>query len=85
MKKKFRCLVCGYVYEGENPPAECPQCHAKSDKFVEIKDEGKLVWACEHHLGDGKVEDAEVMQGLHDHFNGECTEVGMYLAVSYTH
>ena len=82
MKKKFRCLVCGYVYEGENPPAECPQCHAKSDKFVEVKDEGKLVWACEHHLGDGKVEDAEIMQGLHDHFNGECTEVGMYLAMS---
>ena len=81
MIKKFRCLVCGYVYEGENPPAECPQCHAKSEKFVEVKDEG-LVWACEHHLGDGKVEDEEIMQGLHDHFNGECTEVGMYLAMS---
>ena len=53
MHKKFRCLVCGYVYEGENPPAECPQCHAKSDKFVEIK-EDVLNWACEHHLGDGK-------------------------------
>ncbi len=81
MKKKFRCLVCGYVYEGENPPAECPLCHAKSDKFVEVKSEG-LQWACEHKLGDGQVEDAEVMQGLHDHFNGECTEVGMYLAMS---
>ena len=81
MKKKFRCLVCGYVYEGENPPAECPQCHAKSDKFVEVKNEG-LQWACEHHLGDGVVEDAEIMQGLHDHFNGECCEVGMYLAMS---
>ena len=82
MKKKFRCLVCGYVYEGENPPAECPQCHAKSDKFVEVKSEGGLQWACEHHLGDGRVEDEEIMQGLHDHFNGECTEVGMYLAMS---
>ena len=81
MHKKFRCLVCGYVYEGENPPAECPQCHAKSDKFVEIK-EDVLNWACEHHLGDGKVDDTEIMQGLHDHFNGECTEVGMYLAMS---
>ena len=81
MKKKFRCLVCGYVYEGENPPAECPLCHAKSDKFVEVKSEG-LQWACEHKLGDGQVEDAEVMQGLHDHFTGECTEVGMYLAMS---
>ena len=81
MKKKFRCLVCGYVYEGENPPAECPQCHAS--KFVEIKeDEGKPQWACEHHLGDGKVDDPEVLQGLHDHFNGECCEVGMYLAMS---
>ena len=81
MKKKFRCLVCGYVYEGENPPAECPQCHAKSEKFVEVKGEG-LQWACEHKLGDGQVEDEEVMQGLHDHFNGECCEVGMYLAMS---
>ena len=72
MKKKFRCMVCGYVYEGENPPEACPQCRAKSDKFVEVKSEG-LEWACEHHLGDGKVEDAEIMQGLHDHFNGECS------------
>ena len=41
MKKKFRCWVCGYVYEGENPPAECPQCHAPASKFVEIKDEAR--------------------------------------------
>ena len=81
MKKKFRCMVCGYVYEGENPPAECPQCHAKAKAFVEVKEEG-LNWACEHHLGDGRVEDEEIMQGLHDHFNGECSEVGMYLAMS---
>ena len=81
MHKKFRCLVCGYVYEGENPPAECPQCHAKAEKFVEVKEEG-LQWACEHGLGDGVVEDKEIMQGLHDHFNGECCEVGMYLAMS---
>ena len=81
MKKKFRCLVCGYVHEGENPPEACPVCRAKADKFVEIKEDG-LNWACEHKLGDGRVEDEEVMQGLHDHFNGECTEVGMYLAMS---
>ena len=67
----------------ENPPAECPQCHAPASKFVEIKDEGgKPQWACEHHIGDGRVEDKEVVQGLKDHFNGECTEVGMYLAMS---
>ena len=81
MKKKFRCMVCGYVYEGENPPAECPQCHVPGSKFSEIKNEG-LAWACEHKLGDGQVEDAEVLQGLKDHFNGECSEVGMYLAMS---
>ena len=63
MKKKFRCMVCGYVYEGENPPEVCPQCRAKSDKFVEVKSEG-LEWACEHRLGDGVVEDAEIMEFL---------------------
>ena len=81
MKKKFRCLVCGYVYEGENPPAECPICHAKTEKFGEIKEEG-LKWACEHHLGDGQVEDEEIMAALHHDFSGECSEVGMYLAMS---
>lgn len=81
MKKKFRCLVCGYVYEGEKPPAECPVCHVKSDKFVEVKEEaGK--WACEHELGVAKGVDAEILAGLREHFNGECSEVGMYLAMS---
>ena len=83
MKKKFRCLVCGYVYEGENPPAECPICHAKAEKFVEIKEEaGKPMWACEHELGVAKGCDPEVWAGLQDHFKGECSEVGMYLAMS---
>ncbi|MBO8484833.1 MAG: NADH peroxidase [Bacteroidetes bacterium] len=83
MKKKFRCLVCGYVYEGENPPAECPVCHAKADKFVEVKEaEGSLAWADEHRLGVAKGVDPEILQGLKDHFNGECTEVGMYIAMS---
>lgn len=83
MKKKFRCLVCGYVYEGENPPAECPVCHVKAEKFVEIKEEeGKPMWACEHELGVAKGCDPEVWAGLQEHFHGECTEVGMYLAMS---
>ena len=83
MKKKFRCLVCGFVYEGENPPERCPQCHVPASKFVEITDEeGAPKWACEHHVGDGKVEDAEVLEGLRNDFRGECTEVGMYLAMS---
>ena len=83
MKKKFRCLVCGYVHEGDNPPAECPVCHAKAEKFVEIKEEeGKPQWACEHVIGVAKGCDPEVWAGLQEHFVGECSEVGMYLAMS---
>ena len=83
IKKKFRCLVCGYVYEGENPPAECPVCHAKADKFVEVTEtEGALSWADEHRLGVAQGVDPEILQGLKDHFAGECTEVGMYIAMS---
>ncbi len=83
MKKKFRCLVCGYIHEGDNPPAECPVCHAKADKFVEVKEtEGSLTWADEHRLGVAQGVDPEILQGLKDHFNGECTEVGMYIAMS---
>ena len=82
MKKKFRCLVCGYVYEGENPPAECPVCHAKADKFVEIKEDVAKTWACEHVIGVAKGCDAEIHEGLEANFAGECSEVGMYLAMS---
>ena len=82
MKKKFRCLVCGYVYEGENPPAECPVCHAKADKFVEIREDAAKTWACEHVIGVAKGCDAEIHEGLEANFAGECSEVGMYLAMS---
>lgn len=82
MKMKFRCLVCGYVYEGENPPAECPVCHAKADKFVEIKEDAAKTWACEHVIGVAKGCDAEIHEGLEANFAGECSEVGMYLAMS---
>ena len=78
MIKKFRCMVCGYVYEGTEPPAECPLCHAKSDKFVEVKEEeGVMSWACEHELGVAKGVDPEILEGLRAHFAGECSEVGM--------
>src|SRR5574344_593313 len=77
--KKWVCKVCGYVYTGDNPPAECPQCHAKN-AFVEQKaDSG---FADEHKVGIAKGLDAEVVQGLKDNFNGECCEVGMYIAMS---
>ncbi len=81
--KKFVCSVCGYVHEGDAAPEFCPQCKVPSTKFVEKSDEpGKLDWATEHKIGDGKVEDQEVLEGLRAHFAGECTEVGMYLAMS---
>ena len=82
MKKKFICTVCGFVYEGENPPAECPQCKAPSSKFKEVVEGEGLTWADELVLGVAKGVYAEVLQGLKDHFMGECSEVGMYLAMS---
>ena len=81
-EKIFICKVCGYVYKGENPPAQCPQCKADGSKFEEKAADGPVVYATVHSIGDGKVDDAEIMQGLRDNFNGECTEVGMYLAMS---
>ena len=79
--KKFVCQICGYVYEGAEPPEFCPQCKAPREKFVE-KIEGKLDWADEHRIGVAKGLDAEIVEGLKANFMGECTEVGMYLAMS---
>ena len=83
MEKKWRCSVCGYVHEGAEAPEQCPVCKVKKDKFVEVvEDGGKLEFATEHKLGDGKGANEELWKGLQDHFMGECTEVGMYLAMS---
>ena len=79
--KKFVCSVCGYVYEGEVPPEKCPQCKAPREKFVEKKESAKQ-WADEHRIGVAKDVDPEVLEGLRANFTGECTEVGMYLAMS---
>ena len=79
--KKWVCQVCGYVYEGENPPAQCPQCKAPASKFTEMK-EGEMSWVAEHVVGVAKGVDEEIIQGLRENFNGECTEVGMYLAMA---
>ena len=77
--KKFVCTVCGYTAEGA-APAECPVCHASADKFQEQS--GELVFADEHRIGIAKDVDAEVIEGLKANFMGECTEVGMYLAMA---
>ncbi len=71
------CSICGCVVDERVDV--CPQCKAKTFKPYEDK---AGAWACVHNVGDGRVEDAEVLKGLKDHFNGECTEVGMYLAMS---
>ena len=85
--KKWVCPVCGYVHEGDVPPAECPVCHVSGDKFL-LQSEEKS-WAAEHVVGVGKVfgddvpEDVrkEIIDGLRANFEGECSEVGMYLAM----
>ena len=79
--KKFVCSVCGYVYEGEAAPAACPLCGAPADKFVEQKEEN-LAWADQHVVGVAQGADEEIIQGLRENFNGECSEVGMYLAMA---
>ena len=79
--KKFVCTICGYVHTGDTPPEACPQCKAPASKFVEKKD-GPLSWADEHRIGVAKGVDQAIVEGLQAHFNGECTEVGMYLAMS---
>ncbi len=79
---KWVCPVCGYTYEGEAAPEKCPQCGVLGAKFQRHEATGGRTFVCEHHVGDGIVDDAEVTQGLKDHFIGECTEVGMYLAMS---
>lgn len=79
--KKFACPVCGYIYEGEEPPAFCPQCKAPGSKFTEVAAEQKP-YAAEHVLGVAAGVDPEVVEGLRQNFAGECTEVGMYLCMA---
>ncbi len=78
--KKWICQVCGYVFEGENPPEKCPQCGVGPEKFSEQK--GEMSWAAEHVVGVAAGVDAEILEGLRANFSGECTEVGMYLAMA---
>ena len=78
--KKWVCTVCGYIHEGETAPAECPVCKVGADKFEEMA--GERVWADEHRIGVAQGVDEEIVEGLRANFTGECTEVGMYLAMS---
>ena len=78
--KKFVCPVCGYVHEGDTPPEKCPQCGVSGEKFkVQGAD---MTWAAEHVVGVAKGVDEKILEGLRANFQGECTEVGMYLAMA---
>lgn len=78
--KKFVCTVCGYVYEGEAAPAECPVCHAPAEKFKEQT--GDREWAAEHVVGVAQGVSEDILADLRANFEGECSEVGMYLAMA---
>lgn len=79
--KKFVCTVCGYIHEGSEAPDKCPICKAPKEKFIEKSDEN-LVWADEHRIGVAQGVEQEIIDSLRANFTGECTEVGMYLAMS---
>ena len=78
--KKFVCPVCGYVHEGETAPERCPLCKVPGEKFNEMT--GEKTWAAEHVLGVAKDAPEAIIQGLRENFEGECCEVGMYLAMA---
>ena len=78
---KYVCSVCGYVHEGDSAPERCPQCKVPASKFNEVKEEER-VWAAEHVLGVAEGAPEDVIAGLRYNFEGECTEVGMYLAMA---
>ena len=80
MMKKWVCSVCGYVHEGDTPPANCPVCKAPAEKFYEQK--GEMVWAAEHVVGVAQGAPEDIIADLRSNFEGECSEVGMYLAMS---
>ena len=81
--KKFICTVCGYIHEGDAAPEKCPLCKAPASKFNEmVETEGGLEFADQHVIGVAKGCDEEMLKDFNNHFLGECTEVGMYLAMS---
>ncbi|MDF2474400.1 MAG: rbr3A, partial [Anaerocolumna sp.] len=78
--KKFVCQVCGYVYEGDAAPEQCPICKAPASKFTEQA--GEMTWAAEHVVGVAQGVSEDILADLRANFEGECSEVGMYLAMS---
>jgi len=77
---KYVCTVCGYIHEGDQPPEQCPVCKAPAEKFK--AQEGEMVWAVEHVVGVAQGASQDIIDDLRANFNGECSEVGMYLAMA---
>ncbi len=82
MAKEWICTICGYVAEGDTAPEQCPQCKAPASKFKELDKSSTLQFVTEHVIGVAKGSDEEMIKDLNNHFAGECSEVGMYLAMS---
>ncbi len=80
--KNWRCTICGEIVESDVRPDKCPLCKAPGEKFEEIVETAEMTWAAEHVVGVAKDAPAEIIEGLRANFQGECTEVGMYLAMS---
>ena len=81
--KAYVCKICGYIHFGEEAPERCPQCGAKKDKFEEkVEEKGSNNYADEHKIGVAQGLESDVVNALRDNFKGECSEVGMYLAMS---
>ncbi len=78
---KWVCSVCGYVHEGDSAPEVCPVCKVPADKFVK-QEEGEMTWAAEHVVGVAKGVSEDIIKDLRANFEGECSEVGMYLAMA---
>ena len=78
---KYVCKVCGYIHEGDSAPERCPQCKVPADKFEEVEEQ-KMAWATEHVVGITEGVSEDIINDLRANFNGECSEVGMYLAMS---
>ena len=79
--KKFVCSVCGYVHEGDSAPERCPQCKVPAEKFNEVVEENRY-WAAEHVVGVAQGAREDIIMDLRANYMGECTEVGMYLAMA---
>ncbi|MCM1504180.1 MAG: NADH peroxidase [Muribaculum sp.] len=82
MAKKFICTVCGYVHEGDEAPEKCPVCGVPASKFKELVEDEALQFVTVHEIGVAKDTNDEMKKDLNAHFMGECTEVGMYLAMA---